>query len=66
MEYCLACQLGRAEDDLLIIRNLPLHLADLVRSWLEHLPTHLIHGWADLVMIFVENFQGMYVHPGNS
>ena len=65
-DYCLACQLGRAEDDLLIIRNLQLHLADSARAWLEHLPEHLIHGWADLVRIFVWNFQGTYVCPGNS
>jgi hypothetical protein len=28
-DYHLACQLGGADDDLLIIRNLPLFLADL-------------------------------------
>ena len=38
-DYRLACQLGRADDDLLIIRNLPLHLADSARAWLEHLPS---------------------------
>ena len=27
-DYCLACQLGGADDDLLIIRNLPLLLSD--------------------------------------
>jgi hypothetical protein len=36
-DYCLACQLGRATTDEVIIRNLPLHLADLTRTWLEHL-----------------------------
>jgi len=51
---------------LLLIRNLPLHLADSARAWLEHLPERLIHGWADLVRIFVRNFQGTYVNPGNS
>ena len=55
-DYRLACQLGGADDDLLIIRNLPLHLADSARAWLEHLPERLIHGWADLVRIFVGNF----------
>ena len=34
--------------------------------WLEHLPADLIHDWADLVKIFVDNFQGTYVRPGNS
>ena len=26
----------------------------------------MIHDWADLVKVFVENFQGTYVRPGNS
>ena len=34
--------------------------------WLEHLPADQIHNWADLVQIFVGNFQGTYVRPGNS
>nr|CAB3453698.1 unnamed protein product [Digitaria exilis] len=37
-DYRLACQLGGATDDDMIIRNLPLHLADSARTWLEHLP----------------------------
>ena len=37
-DYRLACQLGGADDDLLIIRNLPLLLSDSARAWLEHLP----------------------------
>jgi len=65
-DYRLACQLGEANDDLLIIRNLPLHLADSARAWLEHLPKRMIHDWADLVKIFVGNFQGTYVRPRNS
>jgi hypothetical protein len=55
-DYHLACQLGGADDDLLIIRNLPLFLADPVRAWLEHLPPWRIRDWADLVRIFVGNF----------
>ncbi|EAY74022.1 hypothetical protein OsI_01908 [Oryza sativa Indica Group] len=35
-DYRLACQLGGATDDAMIIRNLPLHLADSARTWLEH------------------------------
>jgi hypothetical protein len=54
------------DDDLLIIRNLPLFLADSTRAWLEHLPPCQISNWADLVKVFVGNFQGTYVHPGNS
>jgi hypothetical protein len=41
--YLLACQLGGASTDKLIIRNLPLHLADSARTWLEHLPPSQIH-----------------------
>src|SRR6185312_16335268 len=65
-DYRLACQLGNATDNAVIIRNLPLHLADSTRTWLEHLPADQIHDWADLVKIFMGNFQGTYVHPGNS
>jgi hypothetical protein len=60
------CQLGGATTDEVIIRNLPLHLADSARTWLEHLPASQIHNWDDLVRTFVANFQGMYVRPGNS
>jgi hypothetical protein len=65
-DYRLACQLGGATTDEVIIRNLPLHLADLARMWLEHLPASQIHNWDDLVRTFVGNFQGTYVRPGNS
>jgi hypothetical protein len=37
-DYRLACQLIGANDDNLIIRNLPLFLSDTARAWLEHLP----------------------------
>jgi hypothetical protein len=36
-EYQLARQAGGADNDYFIIRNLPLFLADLARTWLEHL-----------------------------
>jgi hypothetical protein len=65
-DYRLACQLGGAMDDAVIIRNLPLHLADSTRTWLEHLPTNQICDWGDLVKIFVGNFQGTYMRPRNS
>jgi hypothetical protein len=42
-DYYLACQLGGATSDEVIIRNLPLHLADSARTWLEHLPASQIH-----------------------
>jgi hypothetical protein len=65
-DYRLACQLGEATTNKVIICNLPLHLADSARTWLEHLPASQIHNWDDLVCTFVGNFQGMYVRPGNS
>jgi hypothetical protein len=65
-DYRLACQLGGATSNEVIIRNLPLHLADSARMWLEHLPASQIHNWDDLVRTFVGNFQGTYVLPGNS
>jgi hypothetical protein len=65
-DYRLACQLGGATSDKVIIRNLPLHLGDAARTCLEHLPASQIHNWDDLVRTFVGNFQGTYVRPGNS
>jgi hypothetical protein len=64
-DYRLACQLGGAITDEVIICNLPLHLADSARTWLEHLPASQIYNWDDLVRTFVGNFQGTYVRPGN-
>jgi hypothetical protein len=65
-DYRLACQLGGADDDNLIICNLPLFLSDAARAWLEHLPPAQIFDWDDLVKAFAGNFQGTYVRPGNS
>jgi hypothetical protein len=65
-DYRLACQLGGATSDEVIIRNLPLHLGDSAWTWLEHLPASQIHNWDDLVRTFMGNFQGTYVRPGNS
>jgi hypothetical protein len=65
-DYRLACQLGGATTDEVIICNLPLHLADSAQTWLEHLPASHIHSWDDLVYTFMGNFQGTYVRPGNS
>jgi hypothetical protein len=52
----LACRTVGAGSDYFIIRNLPLFLADLARTWLEHLPSDWIHNWSDLKEIFVGNF----------
>jgi hypothetical protein len=62
----LACQLGRATDDRVIIRQLPLFLSDTARAWLEDLSPRQIHDWDDLVRVFEENFKGIYMRPGNS
>jgi hypothetical protein len=42
-DYRLACQLGGATTDEVIIRNLPLHHVDSARTCLEHLPPSQIH-----------------------
>jgi hypothetical protein len=42
-DYRLACQLGGADDNRFMIRNLPLFLADSARAWLEHLLARRIH-----------------------
>jgi hypothetical protein len=55
-DYQLACQLGGADNDNLIIRNLPLFLSDAARAWLEHLPPAQISNWDDLVKAFAGNF----------
>ena len=65
-DYRLACQTGGADDDLFIIRNLTLFLANSARAWLEHIPSSRIRSWNDLKDIFVGNFQGTYMRPGNS
>jgi hypothetical protein len=64
-DYRLVCQLRGATSDEAIIRNLPLHLADSARTWLEHLSASQSHNWDDLVRTFVGNFQGTYGRPGN-
>jgi hypothetical protein len=64
--YRLVCQLGGATTNEVIIRNLLLHLANLTRTCLEHLPASQIHNWDNLVRTFVGNFQGTCVRPGNS
>jgi hypothetical protein len=65
-DYRLACELGGATTDEVIIRNLPLHLADSARTWLKHLSASQIHNWDDLVRTLVGNFHGTYVCPRNS
>jgi hypothetical protein len=65
-DYRLTCHLGGATTNEVIIRNLPLHLADSARTWLEHLPPSQIHNCDDLVPTFAGYFQGTYMRPRNS
>jgi hypothetical protein len=63
-DYRLTCHAGGAIDDLFVIKNLHLYLGDSARMWLEHLSRDKIHNWTDLRRVFVDNFQGTYIHPG--
>jgi hypothetical protein len=65
-DYRLTYQLGGVDDNCFIIHNPPLFLADSATAWLEHLLARCIHNWANLIKVFVGNFHGTYVHPGNS
>src|SRR6185295_20064685 len=65
-DYRLACRAGGASDDRFIIQYLPICLGENVRAWLEFLPADSIGDWADLRKVFISNFQGKYVRPGNS
>jgi hypothetical protein len=46
-DYCLACRVGRADDDLFNIQFLPMYLADSDRAWLDHLSRNTIDSWED-------------------
>jgi hypothetical protein len=60
-DYCLACRASGTDDDLFIIKLLPIYLADTVRTWLDHLARNVINSWEDLKEIFIGNFQSTYV-----
>jgi len=64
--FWLAYRARGVDDDHFIIQYLPICMGGHVRAWLEFLLHDSIHDWADLKRIFVRNFQGTYVHPGNS
>ena len=55
-DYRLAYRAGGAVSDDFVIRNLPLFLADLARTWLEHLLANCVKSWVDLKQIFMGNF----------
>jgi hypothetical protein len=64
--YLLACRAVGANDDLFIIRFLPIYLAESARAWLDHLLRNAINRWDDLWEVFTGNFQGTYVRPNNT
>ena len=41
-------------------------MGENIRAWLEFLPADSIGSWSDLWKVFIGNFQGTYVRPGNS
>ena len=65
-DFWLAYRAGGVDDDYFIIRYLPICVGGLVQAWLEFLPHGSIRDNADLKRVFIGNFQGMYVRPGNS
>ena len=65
-DFRLACRARGVDDDFFIIQYLPICVGEHVRAWLEFLPHDSIRDWADLKRVFVGNFLGMYVRPGNS
>jgi len=64
-DYRLAMWAGGADNDLFIIRQLPLYLDSLAQLWLRH-PANSIKWWSDLRDVFVGNFQGTYKRSGNA
>jgi hypothetical protein len=55
-DFYLTYQAGVTDDDLFIIKYLPLYLVESTRAWLEHLPVDSIHSWADFKHISIGNF----------
>ena len=54
------------DDDHFIIQYLPIYTGEHVRACFEFLLHDSIHDWVDLKRVFVGNFQGTYIRPGNS
>ena len=65
-DYRLACRARGATDEHFIIQYLPICLGENVRAWLDFLPADSIGCSADLRKVFIGNFQGTYVRPGNT
>jgi hypothetical protein len=64
-DYCLACRVGGATDDLFIIELIPIYLVESARAWLDHLLRNAINCWDDLWEVFTGNFQDTCMRPGN-
>jgi hypothetical protein len=56
---------GGSDDDVFIIKFLPIYLTDTARAWPDHLSRNMIDSWEDLKDIFTVNFQGTYVGQAN-
>ena len=65
-DFRLACRAGGVDDNVFIFQYLPICVGEHVQVWLEFLPHDSIRDWADLKRVFVRNFQGTFVRPGNS
>jgi hypothetical protein len=65
-DFRLACRAGGAHDDYFIIQYLPICIGEHVRAWFKFRLPNNIRSWVELKQVFIENFQEMYVHPGNS
>ena len=65
-DFRLVYRAGGVDDDYFIIQYLPIYVGEHVQAWLEFLLPYIIRNWADLKRIFIGNFQGTYVCPGNS
>ena len=64
--YRLGCQAGGANDELFMVRLLPLYLDDSARAWIQHLPASSINNWRELRNAFIGNFQGTYTRPSTT
>ena len=64
-DFWLAYRARGVDDDHFIIQYLPICVGEHVQAWLEFLLPDNICDWADLKRVFIGNFQGTYVRPGN-
>jgi hypothetical protein len=65
-DYQLMRRVVGVDNDLFIIKLLPIYLANTSRAWIDHLRRNSIDCWEDLKEIFTGNFQGTYIQPSKS